>query len=85
MFIIFYIKIILMEHSPEQIARLRQLIQTHLEKSKVFDTVKEMLEKEAISEALAQDRIIETLGNQGVLHEVLSQIQDMPQTPPLDS
>lgn len=74
-----------MEHSPEQLARLRQLIHAHLEKGKVFDTVKEMLEKEAISEALAQDRIIETLGSQGVLHEVLSQIQELPQNPPLDS
>ena len=74
-----------MEHSPEQLARLRQLIHDPLEKGKVFDTVKEMLEKEAISEALAQDRIIETLGTQGVLHDVLSQIQDLPQSPALDN
>ena len=74
-----------MEHSPEQIARLRQLIHEHLEKNKVFDTVKEMLEKEAISEALAQDRIIETLGSQGVLHDVLTQIKDLPNTPALDN
>lgn len=74
-----------MEHSPEQIARLRKLIHEHLEKNKVFDTVKEMLEKEAISEALAQEKIIETLGNQGVLREVLNQIDDLPDTQPLDN
>lgn len=73
-----------MSHSPEQLARLRQLIHEHLEKNKVFDTVKEMLENQAISEALAQDKILEVLGNQGVLGDVLSHVQSLPETEDLN-
>lgn len=67
-----------MSYTPEQLARLKELIHEHLQKNKVFDTVKEMLEKEAISEALAQERILQTLSNQGVLGDVLTHIREIP-------
>ncbi|CAG9334919.1 unnamed protein product [Blepharisma stoltei] len=69
-----------MSYSPEQIARLKELIHDHLEKNKVFDTVKNMLEEEAISEALSNDKILEVLGNQGVLGDVLTHVQQLPES-----
>jgi centrosomal protein CEP76 len=71
--------------NPEKIARLRRLIHDHLEKNRVFDAVKEMIEKDAISEALAMERVIETLGQQEVLADVMREIDDLPRGPPLEA
>lgn len=70
--------------NPEKIARLRQLIHEHLEKNKVFDTVKDMLEKDAISEALAIERVVEALGQQDILGDVMQQIGDLPKGKEID-
>ena len=71
--------------NPEKIARLRRLIHDHLEKNRVFDAVKDMIEKDAISEALAMERVIETLGQQEVLADVMQEMDDLPRGPALDS
>jgi centrosomal protein CEP76 len=66
-----------MSYSPEQLARLRHLIRDHLDKNRVFDRVREMVEREAISEALASDRILQALSNEGVLSQVLEHVQEV--------
>ena len=63
-----------MAYRPDQIDRLKKLIHDHLEENSVFSTAKQMLEKEALSEILTQDKIIETLSKQGLVNDVISNI-----------
>jgi hypothetical protein len=47
------------------------MIHDHLENNEIFSSAKEMLEKEALSEILTQERIIETLSKKGLVQEVI--------------
>jgi len=69
--------------TPEQLSRLKELIQQHLQRNQVFDTVKEMLEHQNLADEEAQEKILASLSQKGVLGDVLAEVQQTPQLPEL--